>query len=195
MISVIIPLMPIEPYVSQIDKCIQDIKAQTADTEILVVEQKVSRFINKNRLLNKGLATSRGDYIWHCDADFRLLDVTLLERMQQKIECDDIDVVYPKFYSSNFETLKIADGGPFMKRSILSLFALDETLLGISFVTFPLLEYCLTRKFHCSDEFVIDIDPRQRHRKRKIDRATLRRTRLIKKRVVPKLKRINAWPN
>lgn len=196
MISVIIPLMPIEPYVSQIGDCIRDIKAQTAETEILVVNQKIHRYINKNKLLNEGFNTSHGEYIWHCDADFRLPDETLLERMKAKLEQDGIDVIYPMFYSPNFKMLKIADGGPFMRRNVLEVYTPRETLLGISLVTFPLLEYCLNkRKFHCSPEFQIEalIDKKYKKR-RKGHRDTLKQTTRIKNRIVPKLQEIGAWP-
>jgi glycosyltransferase involved in cell wall biosynthesis len=113
MISVIIPLMPIMPYTEQIETTLRGLERQTADTEVIVCEQPVERWINKGKLLNEGFAKSTGDIIFHCDADIIFKDETVLERMEKKLE--ECDVVYPMFFSPFRKCLKIADGHPFMR--------------------------------------------------------------------------------
>lgn len=195
MISVIVPLMPIVPYSEQIHECLELLTKQTAKTEIFVVEQPVERYINKNRLLNQGFRKSKGEFVFHCDADFRLRDETILERMAEKIEKDGLDCIYPKFLSRVSGKLKIADGGPmFTQRAMLDCFPLDESLLGISWVTFPLLHRAVTKmKFHCSDEFVIEVDQMRGGVGRR-NGKTGSRMRPIYKETVRILKRRGAWP-
>ena len=191
MISVVIPLMPIKPYNVQVTKCQESILKQSAETEIIVVVQKTSRYINKNALLNKGVRESIGDHIFFCDADFTFPDRTLLERMSKK----DVDVIFPMFMSKRYGALKISDGGAFMDRETIKRFGqLDESLQGISWVTFPFLKWCLNNtKWHCSDEFVIMVD--QDHvSKKKRHGATSAKMRPVFKRVVKQMQAEGVWP-
>lgn len=158
MISVIVPLMAIPPYDSQVVDFLKSIEQQTATHEVILVEQEPGRYIDKNKLLNEGLSKARGNIIWHCDADFLLPDKTLLQRMQNKLK--DVDVIYPMFWSKPYNGYKIADGAPFMKRDVLKRYGrLDESLRGIGYVTFPFLLWCLTNtEVYCSPEFKITIN-------------------------------------
>lgn len=210
MISVIIPLMPVKPYSEQVKDCVRDIENQTADTEILVIKQEISDHINKCALLNEGFRKATGEYIWHCDADFLLPNKDFLQSMLDKMEDDNLDVIYPMFYSRTFKQLKITDGGPFMRRKILEDYRLNDTLLGVSYVTFPLLDHCLKKRFHCSKEFVVGInyrgvkvasepkDPKRKRLKVGIQKKkhvhTLKKTVPIVKRLIPELQAMGVWP-
>lgn len=187
--------MPIVPYTEQIGDCLSSLKNQTAKTEVFVVEQPIERYINKNRLLNTGFKKSKGELVLHCDADFRFNDPTILERMADKISSDNLDCIYPKFLSRCSGKLRIADGGPmFTQRALLKSYPLNETLMGISWVTFPLLYHAVTNlKFHCSDEFVIDVDQMRGGVARKHGK-TASKLRPLFKETVKILKRKNAWP-
>jgi glycosyltransferase involved in cell wall biosynthesis len=187
--------MPIEPYKQQVDGCIDPLRKQTARPEVIVAVQQVERYINKNKLLNDGFKQAKGDYIMHCDADFRLTDPTLLQRMREKMDADNLEVIYPKFMSPKYRCLKIADGGPFMHRSaILKHGPLNETLMGISYTTFPFLMYAIDRlRFHCSDEFVVDVDW-QACKERKRNGQTAKRLKPIYNEAVRRLKGMGAWP-
>ena len=195
MISVIVPLMPIVPYTEQIADCLNSLQRQTAKIEVFVVEQPVERYINKNRLLNQGFRKSKGEFVFHCDADFRLTDPTLLQRMADKMAADHLDCIYPKFLSRCSQRLKIADGGPmFTQDALLKCFPLDESLLGISWVTFPLLYHAVTRlRWHCSDEFVLDVEQTRGGVGRR-NGKTHSRMRPLYKETVRLLKKRGAWP-
>ena len=195
MVSIIVPLMPIEPYDGQVAKCLELLQRQTVNKEIIVVEQPVERYINKNRLLNSGFRKSVGDKVFHCDVDFRLEDETLLKRMSDKLDAENLDVIYPKFLSHVSRKLKIADGGPFMQQTALLKYGpLNESLMGISWVTFPLLNHLFNNmKFHCSDEFIIQVDTRGGNPKRR-NGQTAKRMRPIFKETVNQLKKVGAWP-
>ena len=160
MITVIIPLMPLEPYATQVNVCLQSLREQTAEHEVIVKTQQLQHYIEKNKLLNQGVQKAKGDIIWFCDADYLLPDCELLDRMETKLREDDLDVIYPMFYSIAFKGSKIADGGAFIKKDVLAKFGkLDESLIGISNVTWPLLDWCLENtKFHCSPEFLIELN-------------------------------------
>ena len=148
--------MPIPPYDSQIKDLLKCLEKQTAKHEVIVCEQKIERYINKNKLLNEGFVKAKGEYIWHCDADF-LPGPTLLQRMQQAMIKNKYDVIYPHYYSEFNKCWRISDGGPFLKRSVLERYGkLDESIKGCTYETFPLLEWCMDSvKFHSSDEFKI----------------------------------------
>lgn len=148
--------MPLRPYDTQVVTCLETLKQQTAELEVIVIKQKIERFIAKNTLLNKGVSKAKGDIIWFCDADFILHDETMLERMGKDLE----DVIYPMFYSPVFEGYKIADGAPFIRKDVLSKFGkLDETLIGIGGVTYPLLSWCLDNTvFRCSPDYLLRIN-------------------------------------
>jgi hypothetical protein len=80
----------------------------------------------------------------------------ILSRMQSKLD-EGYDVVFPKFMSWQYEQLKIADGAPCFKRNVmLKHGALNTELKGISWVTFPFLEWCLENaKYYCGDDIVV----------------------------------------
>lgn len=191
MISVVIPLMPIKPYSTQVTKCQESILKQSAETEIIVVVQETSRYINKNRLLNNGVEKSTGGHVFFCDADFTFPDRTLLERMSEK----DVDVIFPMFRSKRYGKLKISDGGAFMDRDTIKRFGqLDESLQGISWVTFPFLKWCLDNaRWHCSDEFTITVG-QDYVSKKKRHGATSARMRPTFKSVVKRLQIEGVWP-
>ena len=195
MISVIIPLMPIPPYGEIILDAVEAVKNQTAKCELVIARQDIDSFINKGRLLNEGLVKASGEIIWHCDADF-LPEITLLKRMQEKLIKDNLDVIYPMFYSNVHKQLKIADGAPFIRRSILRKFgSLDETLMGISWITFPLLKWCLNNcAFHCSDEFIININETPQRIAGKRHHKTSGALRKVYKETVKDLQEMGVWP-
>lgn len=160
MISIIIPLMPIEPYVTQVNACLQSLRKQTAEHEVIVERHEIQEYIEKNRLLNQGVEIAKGDIIWFCDADFLLPDSNLLKRMEAKLREDNLDVIYPMFYSDAVKGYKIADGATFIKKNVLARFGkLHEKLndgpansllmQGISRVTWPLLDWCLDNAKMC----------------------------------------------
>jgi glycosyltransferase involved in cell wall biosynthesis len=195
LISVIIPLMPIPPYSEQVVECLDGLNKQTAKKEIFVAEQPVERYINKNKLLNQGFKKSKGDLVFHCDADFLFPDNTLLERMEDKIKTDKLDCLYPKFFSWRYRELKIADGGGmFTQDTLLKTYPLNENLLGISWVTIPLLNYCIKNlRFHCSDEFVVETSSKNGSALRRHGK-TASRLRPLFKETVKMLKARGAWP-
>ena len=135
-------------------QCIESLKKQAADIEIIVEEQEVEEFINKNRLYNKGIARSSGEIIWFCDADYTLDDPNFLENMSDELD----EVIYPCFYSRAKKDFKIADGGPMFKREVIERHGpLDESLIGISWVTFPFLKWCMDNtNFKYDKRFIIN---------------------------------------
>jgi len=157
MISVIIPYMynsrSANKYHEFLKDCIKSLQRQTADIEIIVNEHKEEEHIRKNYLLNQGLRAAKGDIIWHCDADFTMDNQCVLEKAEGKLR----ETLYPVFYSRKYKKLKIADGGLMIRREVLERHGpLDETLFGISYVTFPLLKWCMDNtEFDVDPEFVI----------------------------------------
>jgi glycosyltransferase involved in cell wall biosynthesis len=193
MISVIVPLMGIPPYDSQIEDLLKDLEKQTATHEVIVVEQPIERYIRKNDLLNEGYEESQGDFIWHCDADFLLPDVTLLERMADRVD----DVIYPMFYSRPNKGFKIADGAPFMRRNVIERYgALNGDLHGIGYVTFPFLAWCLTNtELLCSREFQIELNDKPFRRLRgKQHTRTVKELQPLAKRLKAELMDLGVWP-
>lgn len=195
MISVIIPLMPIEPYRTQIDACKDSIQAQNTDAEIVVMIQKESRYISKNILLNDGISQSTGRHLFFCDADFILDDKSILRRMRQRLDWQELDVIFPMFMSTVSGSFKLADGAVFTTRKLMKRFGrLDESLEGISWVTFPFLKWCLDNaKWHCSNEFTITVDQSHKSRKKRHG-ATSSKMRPIYKKVVSQLQQEGVWP-
>jgi len=153
MISVIIPLMRLPVYEKFLNGCIASLERQTCKPEIIVSEHPIEDKIRKNYLLNKGFERASNDIIWHCDVDFTIEDETLLERMAEKLT----DVICPVFRSDISHLLKIADGGPMARREVFERHGpLDETLIGINYVTFPFLLWCMENTdFKVYDDFVI----------------------------------------
>ena len=159
MISIIIPILRIPPYDTQIEVLLKCLERQTAEHEVIVSEQAKTKYIKKNALLNKGFEQSKGEYIWHCDADF-LPNRRLLQRMKDRLEEENLDVIFPMFYSHMNKSWRICDGGPFMRREVLERHGpLNGSLKGINFVTFPFLEWCLANtRYLCSQEFKLAIN-------------------------------------
>lgn len=153
MISVIIPLMRLESYEMHLEDCIKSLERQTCRPEIIVSEHGIEDHIRKNYLLNRGFEKAAGDIIFHCDVDFTIEDDTTLERMSERLT----DVIYPVFVSDITHKLKIADGGTFARKSVLERFGpLDESLIGINYVTFPLLLWCMENTdFKVYNDFII----------------------------------------
>lgn len=141
MVSVIIPLMPIEPYATQVEETKACLDAQAEDCQVIVVEQPVEPFINKNKLLNRGFELAAGEFIWHCDADY-LFGPELLVEMKGYLAATGKDVVFPMFPKK--DKWKIADGGPFMRREVMERHGpLDETILGINWTTYPFIKWVM----------------------------------------------------
>jgi len=190
MISVIVPIMRIPPYDSQIKDLLKCLGQQTIEHEVIISEQKIRKYIDKNKLLNQGFKKARGKYIWHCDADF-IVDDNFLKRMRNSLELNKLDVIFPMFFSNTNQAWRIADGAPFMKREVLERHGdLDESLMGISFVTFPFLDWCLDNtKFHCSPNFKIGTNrkPFIRKSKDKADPVTLKKMRPESIRIMKRL--------
>jgi glycosyltransferase involved in cell wall biosynthesis len=204
MISVLIPYLAYPPYDQQIDVVVDDLQKQTADLEIIISEQLIigkHDKIYKGRLHNRGFADSKGDVIFHCDADIRFHDKTLLERMETKLREDDLDVIYPMFWSDKFKVAKLADGHPFMTREVREEYGpLNESDLGTSLQEFRIMEWLyFNKKFHCSEEFLFHLNefPFQRgsNDKNKIDVATKRECVPIANRVVKELTKEGLWPD
>jgi len=195
MISVIIPLMPIEPYRTQLVSCVKSIKAQDVDIDINVMEQPIEDYIKYNTLMNAGVRQAKGKYLFFLGADFILEDKTVLRRMQEKIETTDIDVIFTMFMSNVSKQLKISDGGLFTTKDIMEKHGvLDESLVGISWVTFPFLEWCLDNvNWYCSDNFTVTVDQSVRVRKKR-HANTHSQMRPIYKEVVKILKEKGVWP-
>ncbi|OFW61318.1 MAG: hypothetical protein A2W01_11225 [Candidatus Solincola sediminis] len=195
MISVIIPLLPIDPYDRVINDCIESLKAQTVTNEIIISKQPATdRYILKNMLLNQGFERATGDIVFHCDADFILEDRTTLERMQAKIKKEGYDVVFPKFWSPRYDALKIADGGPcFRKITMFKHGPLKEDLKGISWVTFPFVSWCLEHtKYYCGDD--ITLTHQRTGGKGRRNGQTASTMRPLFKQTVKRLVREGAWP-
>jgi len=196
MISVVIPLMPIKPYDEIYMDAVEALEYQTdVDLNIYIIHQPVQEYINKGKLLNVGVKKSAGDIIWFCDADF-LPGPTLLKDMEARLIEDDLDVIYPVFYSNAHKQLKIADGAPFIKREILEKCGrFDETYKGISWVTFPLLRWCMDNcKFHCSNEFIININETPQRKAGKRHYKTSGKLRGLYKETVKDLQEMGVWP-
>jgi len=193
MISIIIPLMPKEPYKTTVGNCIYSIsKNNGVKYEVILQTQEVEQYINKNKLLNDGFAKAKGDIIWHCDADF-LIDETFLLRMKNALS--EYDVIWPMFYSNFGKGYKASDGGPFMKREVLEQHGpLDETMLGISSVTFPFMHWCLEHKWHhASPELSIELQPTGKADHSKIHAPTFWKNVLIKQNAIRMMKKHNYW--
>jgi len=195
MISVIIPLMPVEPYDEIYMDAVDAVEGQTISCEIVVSRQDIMKFIRKNALLNTGIQLTTGDIVWFCDADF-LPEPTLLERMETKLIKDDLDVIYPMFYSKTHKALKIADGAAFIKRSVLQKHGKQNNeLFGISWVTFPFLKWCMDNtRFHCSDEFIININETPQRKAGKRHYKTSGKLRGLYRETVKDLQEMGVWP-
>ena len=199
MISVLIPYLAYMPYKEQINRTLSDLKRQTADHEIIVIEQPIVEKhtkICKGKLHNLGFKASTGDVIFHCDADIIIEDETLLERMENKLR-DGFDVIYPMFWSVTHEANKLADGHPFMTRQVLEEYGpLNEEDKGISFESFRLLHWLYyNKKFHASDEFKIELNTEPfTKRINKSDRATRLECLPIAVEVINDLKGEELWP-
>jgi len=208
-ISIIIPLMPKEPYKTTVGNCIYSIsKNNGVKYEVILQTQEVEQYINKNKLLNDGFAKAKGDIIWHCDADF-LIDETFLQRMSETLngwalyEGEDeylsinlgYDVIWPMFYSNFAKGYKASDGGPFMKREVLERHGpLDESLLGISLVTFPFMKWCLENtKHYASTDLTIELQPTGKFDPHKVDNKTFWKNVPTKQAVVKIMKEYDYW--
>jgi glycosyltransferase involved in cell wall biosynthesis len=193
MISIIIPLMPIDPYDRVVKDCVESINKQTVDKEIIIVPQAVERYILKNKLLNEGFKRSKGDTVFFCDADMTFDKPDFLSSMQSKLD-EGYDVVFPKFMSWKYDQLKIADGAPCFKRNVmLKHGALNTGLKGISWVTFPFLEWCLENtKYYCGDDIVVGHQRVGGKGKRNGQTASYMRP--VFKRTVKRLQKEGLWP-
>jgi glycosyltransferase involved in cell wall biosynthesis len=198
MISVIVPYLANAPYDELLPRCMESLERQTAEKEVIVVEQAKdgkTKYIYKNKLLNAGIKRSKGEYIFLCDADFEFADISFLERMQAEVDSGACDVVYPMFWSVRFQDNKIADGAFFGKRQLLEKHGpLDEHLKGISKVTFPLLNWMIKNaNVHCSTKFILQHNAGKRNPLR-VSGKTAKETKQIFKETVKILKGRGAWP-
>jgi len=195
MISVIIPLMPIEPYKTQLLTCIDSLNAQDTDVDINVMEQPIEDYIHYNTLMNAGVRQAKGDYLYFCGADFIFGDKTALRRMQEEIDTSNVDVIFTMFLSQAYKQLKMADGGVFTTKKVMEIYGdLDESLIGISWVTFPFLAWCLDNiNWHCSDRFVVAVDQKHSVRKKR-HWKTSGKIRPLYKETVKTLQEAGVWP-
>jgi len=165
MISIIIPFMADteEHYEKCLERCLESLNRQTAKIEIIVSKHDTERYIRKNYLLNEGFKKSKGNIIFHCDADFTFDDPNALQVASDRLD----EVIYPVFYSPKFKKMKIADGGFFGRRSVLKRHGpLDEKSLGISYVTFPLLRWCMNNTaFDVFEDFIVNHVEHRRFKK------------------------------
>jgi glycosyltransferase involved in cell wall biosynthesis len=185
--------MPKEPWKTTVGDCIHSIsKNNGVKYEVILQTQEVEQYINKNKLLNDGFAKAKGDIIWHCDADF-LIDETFLVRMSDAL--NGYDVIWPMFWSNFVKGYKASDGGPFMKREVLEEYGpLDETMLGISLVTFPFMKWCLDNKKHyASVDLTVELQPTGKHDLHKVHRETFWKNILIKQETVKIMKEHDYW--
>lgn len=196
-VTAIIPLMSVEPYNSQVRDCWKSLQQQTVKPETVITLQPVENYIRKNKILNDGLKQANGNIIFHCDADYLFPDKTLIERMIEKL--NECDVIYPMFYSDVYKDYKIADGGFFGSKEILKEHGpLDESLIGIGYVTFPLLKWCLdNKKVHCSQDYVIELNKNpfvKRVGKRYEKTSGTTKMRKLVKDTKQRLQEMGAWP-
>jgi len=165
MISVIIPFMADTEghYQKCLDTCLASLAKQTAELEIIVSKHDTERYIRKNYLLNEGFKKSTGNIIFHCDADFTIDDPQALQIAVNRLD----EVIYPVFYSPKFKKMKIADGGFFGRRSVLERHGpLDGKALGISYVTFPLLRWCINNTvLDVYEDFIVNHVEHRRFKK------------------------------
>ena len=157
-VSVVIPLYNTEKYIGE---CLNSILNQTfqnfevivvddcsTDSSCAIVESYAEKFGGRLALSrleknsggcalprNKGLALSRGEYIFFMDAD-DLLTLTALEELYTLAKNFDADVVYcEKHYNLNSDTkiIKIDSGqrGEFVDKPTLEMENLSERVQGI----------------------------------------------------------------
>jgi len=185
--------MPKEPWKTTVGDCIYSIsKNNGVKYEVILQTQEVEQYINKNRLLNDGFAKAKGDIIWHCDADF-LIDETFLKRMSDELSC--YDVIWPMFWSPFAKGYKASDGGPFMRREILEQHGpLDESLIGISNVTFPFMKWCFDNvSHHASTDLTIELQDTGKYDMKKVDKETFYKVLPIKQEVIKLMKEHDYW--
>lgn len=145
MISVVVPLMPIHPYDQQVEVLLRSLHNQPGVCEVLVVEQEPEGrhpLIRMNKLFNIGIAKAKGSYIWLCGADFIVPRYTPLK---MKSKCYSYyDAFLPMYQSPAIGNWKVSDGGVFMKRGVIEKHGpLDESLIGVSRISFPFLYWLL----------------------------------------------------
>lgn len=193
MISVVIPLMPVSNYEVLLNDCLESLNKQTVNFKTLVVKQPVERYIEKNRLLNVGFKNSTTDRVFFCDADFVFEDRDFLKKMNEKLD-EGYDVVWPQFYSDVYEDYRIADGAPCFNREVMLKHGpLNESLRGISWVTFPFLAWCLDNtKYYCGEDIVLTHQRGKTKGKRNGSSAS--KVRPLFKQTVKRLKREGLWP-
>ena len=196
-VSIIIPLMSVEPYKTQVHDCWRSLQRQTIESETIITVQPVEKYIRKNKILNGGLKQATGNIIFHCDADYLFPDKTFIERMVKKLS--DCDVIYPMFYSDVYGEYKIADGGFFGRKEVLEEYGpLDESLIGIGHVTFPLLKWCLdNKKVYCSQDYLIELNKTpfvKRVKKRHEKTSGTKEMKKLVKETITILQGMGAWP-
>jgi glycosyltransferase involved in cell wall biosynthesis len=199
--------MPKEPWKTTVGDCIYSIsKNNGVKYEVILQTQEVEQYINKNRLLNDGFAKAKGDIIWHCDADF-LIDETFLKRMSETLNGwaawtedefyinEGHDVIWPMFWSPFAKGYKASDGGPFMRREILEQHGpLDESLIGISNVTFPFMKWCFDNvSHHASTDLTIELQDTGKYDMKKVDKETFYKVLPIKQEVIKLMKEHDYW--
>jgi glycosyltransferase involved in cell wall biosynthesis len=190
--------MAVPPYDCQITDCLKSLAMQTEENkEVIVSEQEVEKFININKLLNKGIKKSKGEIVFTCDADFLFPDKTVLKRMRNKLKEDKLDAIFPYYYTPVHNAYKVSDGGAFTTRKVIEEYGkLDETLLGVSWVRFPFLKWCMENtNYYFGKEFTIELNYKPFQKKRgKRNWETSGKMRPLYKQTVEKLQGMGAWP-
>jgi len=185
--------MPKEPWKTTVSDCIYSIsKNNGVEYEVILQTQEVEQYINKNKLLNDGFAKAKGDIIWHCDADF-LIDETFLKRMADAL--DNYGIIWPMFWSPFAKGYKASDGGPFMWREVLEQHGpLDESLLGVSLVTFPFMKWCLENVCHyASTDLTLELQDTGKYDLHKVHEETFWRNVPVKRDCVVMMKDHDYW--
>jgi len=183
--------MPVFPYTEFLKDCLDSLKGQN----VYVSEQKVSRYINKNVLLNKGIKRA-SKYVFCCDADF-IVPQGMVYRLRNFFEAYGLDIIFLSYISPAHGCLKLSDGGFFTTRKLIEDFGwFDERNLGISKATFFFVHWCLlNKKWHCSDKFTVGINTMFKVPRGRIHYPTHARSKKVYKESVKILVKRGLWPD
>jgi len=159
MITAIVPYMAIMPYIVQLEEYKKSVAKQTAEHEIIIQQQKVEQFINLPKLCNAAAKKAKGDIIFYNGADFLFSDPKFFENIERKMKEDNLDMIFPQFFSSGLQDYMVADA-PVITREALRRFGnFDETNLGISGVFFTMILWGLHHaKWHSSRDFTVELN-------------------------------------
>jgi len=184
--------MGIFPYVKTLPICLESLKKQTLRNEVIVSEHAKEDYIRLNYLLNKGVEKASNEWLFFCNADFRI-PMTLLQDMFDAVFLDDYEVIFP-MYRGKSKKLKMSDGSYFISKSLLRRFGLfDESLIGISRATFIFVDWALKNtRWHSSKDFQFEIIDHVSP-KNKLHKPTYEKCKPIYRSVINRLKEKKLW--